>query len=369
MRTSLRRSVITLGATALIISVLTGTPALSAQAAAPDDDGARWLTRQLSDGLIHNDQYDFDDYGLTADTAFALAAIGGQHDTVREIRKALAQHVDSWTTGVDFGSDDVYAGSTAKAVVLAQTTGADPRAFHGVDLVKRLNTRVNDTRPTIGRIEDASATDYANVIGQSFAAQGLSVAGSRNADNAVRFLLKQQCSAGYFRLNFADKSATDQTCDGGAHSTTSAPDTDVTALAVLSLIALPNKTSAVRSAISNAVGWLTRRQKGNGSFGGGPATESSNSNSTGLAGWALGASGACKAASKSARWVQGVQISGDVSGSPLAVEKGAIGYDRDRFAAGEADGIGTKDRDQWRRATTQAAPSLINLRVTTCRTR
>lgn len=368
MRTSLRRSAITLGVTALTISALTVTAPV-ASATEPPDHSARWLTHQLTDGLIHNDQYDFDDYGLTADTAFALAAIGGQRDTVREIRKALAQHVDSWTTGVDFGSDDVYAGSTAKAVVLAQTTGADPRAFHGVDLVKRLNNRVSDTRPTIGRIEDASATDYANVIGQSFAAQGLSVADSRKADNAVRFLLKQQCSAGYFRLNFADKSAADQTCDGGARSTTSAPDTDVTALAVLSLIALPHKTSAVRSAISDATVWLKRRQKGNGSFGGGPATESSNSNSTGLAGWAMGEAGACKAAAKSARWVQELQISGDVSGTPLAGEKGAIGYDHDRFAAGEADGIGTEDRDQWRRATAQAAPSLSNLRIAACLTR
>jgi hypothetical protein len=93
---------------------------LSAPAqAAPEDQSARWLTGELTNGLIHNDQYGFDDYGLTADTAFALSAIGGAGDTLRVIRKALAKRVDSWTTGVDFGSPDVYAGSTAKAVVLA----------------------------------------------------------------------------------------------------------------------------------------------------------------------------------------------------------------------------------------------------------
>ncbi len=187
--------------------------------AAPDDASARWLTRQLTDGLIHNDQFgdfEFDDYGLTADTAFALAAIGGQPGAVRDIRTALAQHVDSWTTGVDFGSTDVFAGSTAKAVVLAQTTGADPRAFGGVNLVARLTRRVSATAPTVGRIQDKTAgQDFANTIGQAFAAQGLSVAGSGKADEAVRFLLQQQCSPGYFRLGFAAKTARNQTCDGG----------------------------------------------------------------------------------------------------------------------------------------------------------
>lgn len=336
--------------------------------AAPDDTSARWLTRQLTNGLVHNDQFDFDDYGLTADTAFALKAIGGQATAVGDIRRALAQQVDSWTTGVDFGSTDVFAGSTAKAVVLAETTGADPRAFGGVNLVGRLNKRVSATAPTVGRIQDKTAgQDFANVIGQAFAARGLSVAGSGKADEAVRFLLKQQCASGYFRLNFAAKTAPNQTCDGGDRATTSAPDTDVTALAVLSLTAVPRKTAAVRTAITDAVEWLKRRQKTNGSFGGGTATEASNSNSTGLAGWAFGKTGACGAAVKAARWVRELQVAGAAPGTPLAGENGAIAYDSERLAAARADGIGVPERDQWRRATAQAAPALGNLTLSACR--
>jgi len=354
--------------TAAVLAAGTMVVAMAGPAqAAPDDASGRWLTRQLTDGLIHNDQFgdfEFDDYGLTADTAFALKAIGGQADAVRDIRRALAQHVDSWTTGVDFGSTDVFAGSTAKAVVLAQTTGADPRAFGGVNLVTRLTRRVSSTAPTVGRIQDKSATDFANTIGQAFAAQGLSVAGSGKADEAVRFLLKQQCSAGYFRLGFAAKTARNQTCDGGDRATTSAPDTDVTALAVLSLTAVPRKTAAVRTAIADAVAWLKRRQKVNGSLGGGTATEASNSNSTGLAGWAFGETGACAAAVKAARWVRDLQVSG-AAGTPLAGENGAIAYDRERFAAAQGEGI--TDRDQWRRATAQAAPALGNLTLSACR--
>lgn len=373
MKSFLHRSAVALAAGALIATSLSG-----AAHAAPDDNGGSWLARQLTDGLIvggYEDTWtdpanptwvESNDYGLTADTAFALKYIGGQRDSVREIRRALAQHVDSWTTGVDFGSSDVYAGSTAKAVVLAETTGADPRAFGGVDLVARLNKRVSETAPTVGRIQDKSATDYANTIGQALAARGLSVVDSGKADEAVRFLLKQQCSAGYFRLDFASKTRQDQTCDGGRRATISAPDTDVTAIAVLSLKAVPHKTAAVRSAIGDAIAWLKRRQQDNGSFGGGPTTEASNANSTGLAGWALGETGACHAAQDAAQWVSNLQVTGDVSGTPLEGERGAIAYNRAALRAAKTDGIGQAERDQWRRATSQAAPALGNLRLATC---
>lgn len=332
--------------------------------AAPDDRSAGWLSRQLTDGLVHNAQYDFDDYGLTADTAYALDSIGRHGGDLDDIGAALADKVDSWTTGVDFGSSDVYAGSVAKAVVVAQATGANPRDFGGVNLVQRLNDRVNDSAPIVGRLEDQSSTDYANTIGQAFAARGLARAGSGEADEAVRFLLKQQCSQGYFRLLFAVKDAKKQGCNAG-NASESAPDTDVTSLAVLSLDSLPKKakTKAVRGAIDDAAAWLKQAQKKNGSLGGGTATEASNANSTGLAAWALGETGSCKKARKAARWVRGLQVSGKVSGTPLAGEKGAIAYDRATLRAAEQDGIGTEEQDQWRRATTQAAPGL---RYLTC---
>lgn len=328
--------------------------------AAPADTSGNWLSRQLTDGLVHNEQYDFDDYGLTADTAYALREIGGHAADLKAIRRALAANVDSWTTGGD--PAEAYAGSIAKAVVVAQVTGADARAFGGVDLVKRLNTQVRDASP-VGRLEDTSQYgDYANTIGQAFAARGLAVAGSAEADEAIGYLLKQQCSQGFFRLGFAAKDAAKQGCDAGTRAE-SAPDTDVTALAVINLRAVPKgqRTAAVRAAIDDAVGWLKRHQKDNGSFGGGPATEASNANSTGLAAWALGEAGACGKARDAARWVKDLQVSGDVSGTPLMGERGAIAYDRAALRAARANGIGTNEQDQWRRATTQAAPGLAYL--------
>ena len=56
--------------------------------------GADWLAGQLTDGLVHNDQYAFDDYGLTIDVALGLAAAGGQDARVATVAGAVADHVD-----------------------------------------------------------------------------------------------------------------------------------------------------------------------------------------------------------------------------------------------------------------------------------
>jgi hypothetical protein len=357
------RPVAVLAAGAIVATTLTAP----AQAASPQGRSADWLQRQLTKGLIHNEQFDFDDYGLTADVGIALDSLH-RRKAVRKIGNALAPKVDSWTTGVDFGSNDIYAGSVAKAVVLAQVAGHKPRRFGGVNLVKRLNRRVSDTKPYVGRIQDRGQDDFANTIGQVFATAGLARARSGKAAEARRFLLRQQCAKGFFRLNFAPKDERKQGCDAGTRAE-SAPDTDVTALAVLALNGLPKQDKQVRRAVTKAVRWLKRTQRNNGSFGGGPTTGKSNANSSGLAAWALGDHGACQPAAKAARWVKGLQVNGALSGTPLAGERGAIAYNRAALKAAEADGITTETRDQWRRATAQAAPALAFLNVKRCRNR
>ena len=189
----------------LATGAVVATTLVAPAQAAPDHVSGRWLERQLTDGLVHNENFGgFNDYGLTADVAFGLDAVGGHQATVAEIADAIAPHVDSWTTGVDFGSEDIYAGSVAKAVVLAQTAGEDPTAFGGVDLLQRLEDRVATEDPIAGRIQDSGEQDYSNTLGQAFAVLGLAEAGSTKAAPARKFLLKQQCRGGYFRLDFSD---------------------------------------------------------------------------------------------------------------------------------------------------------------------
>lgn len=328
------------GALALGLSVgATGTAS-----AAPADRAGNWLEKQLTGGLIHNDVYDFDDYGLTADTGMALVAVGGHRKAVKQVSRALATNVDSWTTGVDFGSSDVYAGSVAKALVFAQTAGANPKDFGDVNLVKRLNGRISSEKGTVGRLRDkTSETDYANTLGQAYAAAGLTNAGSKKAKAAMRFLLAQQCEAGFFRLYFADADASDQTCDGAAKKKDRAPDTDATAIAVVGLQSIDKPSAQVRKSIASALAWLARTQARDGGFGGGPSTKAPNANSTGLAAWALAQGGECGAAKQAAAWVRKLQR-----------KNGAVAYDKAALKAG----VSADTLDQWRRSTAQAAPGL-----------
>jgi hypothetical protein len=341
---------------ALAVTLVSAGGSAQAATADPAHQAGDWLAGQLRHGLIHNGQFHFDDYGLTVDTAFALRAIGGHPHAVHRIRRKLAAHVSNYTTGVDFGAPgDRYAGAIAKLLVFAEDTGARPRHFGGFNLVRRLAARVSTSSPAKGRIEDKSGFgDNANTIGQIFAVRGLLRAGSPLVRPASRFLLKQQCGAGYFRLSFdPDPTAADQSC-----TRTSVPDADVTALAVVELWRFRGRSGALGKSLVSARSWLRRHQKTNGSFGGSGPTSASNSNSTGLAGWAFGASGACRAAGRAAGWLSDHQVSGHLAGTPLAGERGAIAYDRAAMKAARRDGITQATRDQWRRATAQAAPAL-----------
>lgn len=361
--TSLRATFVALTASALAVS------AIAPATAGPVKDqkqAARWLAGQTTDGVVYNDQFDFNDYGLTVDLGLALVELDRQQSTLAQVADALADGAASYTTGVDFGSEDVYAGATAKLATFAVRVGEDPASFGGLDLVAQLEDRVVTEGPSTGRIQDASEFgDFANTLGQAYAVEALDAAGSELADEALDFLLAQQCDAGFFRLGFTtDTQASDQTCEGGVASGDSAADTDATAIALLGLLSL-DRTRPVRRALDQASDWLIGAQKANGSLGGGPSTEASNTNSTGLASWALGELGACTSAREAAQWVKGLQV-GAANDTGLAAERGAIAYDRTAWRAGKDEGITEESRDQWRRATTQAAPALLNPRKASC---
>lgn len=349
---------------ALVVGVAAGTTGTaSAAPSAPEARTGGWLEGQLTGGLIHNDDPaygGFDDYGLTADTGMALAAVGGHRKAVTKIRAALAQHVDSWTTGADFASTDIYSGSVAKAVVLAQSTGANPRSFGGVDLVARLDGLVSAEKGIVGRIQDKSSFgDYANTLGQAFAVGALATAKSAKAPQVAGFLLQQQCDAGYFRLYFADATASDQTCDGATKKSDRAADTDATAIALINLQSVAKPTAKVKRAITAATRWLLRKQKADGSFGGGPTTQASNANSTGLAGWALGEAGRTKNASRAAVWIRAHQVTNVGACAPYAkADVGAIAYDDGALADLAGTPIAADTADKVRRATAQALPVL-----------
>lgn len=350
---------------ALTISGLTlaASPAAAADhATAPVGAGADWLTSKLSDGLLtYPSTYGpYTDHGLSIDAGLGLAAIGGREDTVQAISDGLEAQLESYISGEAFGdAGSTYSGPAGKALVMAQTAGEDGTTYGGGDLVERVESTVAATPPITGRIQDVSQYgDYANVLGQAYVTQGLAAAGSPRATDALAFLLQQQCDEGFFRLNFTKNAqAVDQTCDGGT-AKRSAPDTDATALVILALQAQAG-APVVAAALDDAEAWLLDAQRGNGSFGGGPSTEAANTNSTGVAGWALGETGHTEAAEAAAGWIRRSQTANAGACDWWnARDLGAVAYDPSSKDVAAAGGIADDTLGQWLRASAQALPAL-----------
>ncbi len=350
-------------------ALVAGLTSASANAAPTYDPqpvkaGAGWLTDQLTDGLVNNEQYQFDDYGLSIDVALGLHAADKKPTVVKEITKAVAKNVGFYTTYQSDTYLNIYAGATAKAAVLAEIQGKDPHAFGGTDLVTQLEGRVAAAAPITGRIEDAFdptdefGGDFANVIGQTYAAQALALAKSAKAGAASAFLLQQQCAKGFFRQYFtSDKTRPDQSCQGAPRAERGAS-TDATALAVLALQDV--KGAKAKASVKKAVAWLKDTQLADGSFTDtGKAKGTANSNSTGLAGWALGEAGVTGAARRAAAFVRFLQVPApNPCAQRLAKESGAISYDASALHERAELRDPKKDSDQWRRASAQALPVL-----------
>jgi len=342
----------------LVLSACGGDAEDTSPAPAPErataaaEGAAHWLSTELEDGLFVGEYGP--DYGLSIDAALGLVDVPGQDDVVQAVADAVSDAVDSYTTGVDFGSPDTYAGSVAKVAVLAEASGGDPRDVDGTDVLARLEELVADKGAVAGRladdVQDPKGSDYANAIGQTYAVRALSRAGSPEAAPAADYLLAQQCEAGWFRLYFAEPDAP-QGCGDGPRRLDQ-PDTDVTALAVLALLDVPG--DAASAAVDAAVDWLVETQDPSGGFGGATGTEGLNANSTGLAGLALQRAGRTEEAALAAAWVADRQVT-EPSCGPNRLPTGAVAYATDAAAGALRDPV---VRDQWRRATSQAAPLL-----------
>ncbi|HEX4191377.1 MAG TPA: hypothetical protein VHZ06_10325 [Marmoricola sp.] len=367
MHTLVRRTGATIASAALIVSgaALLSAPAQAATQPQPVTQAADWLAGQLTNGLIHNPNYDggFDDYGLSIDTAMALDAVGGHDADVHAIGNAIRDNYYNYITpSLEFNDPTSYGGAIAKALVIAQVADTLPANYDST-VLGDLESQVATAAPIAGRIQNVGETDFntglptdsANVVSQGLTARALVTAGASDASDALDFLLEQQCTGanqGFFRLDLtADKAASDQTCGGASPAAT--PDIDTTALVMLDLQAIP-ASPAITTSLTQAATWLKAQQAADGSF------DSDNANSTGLAAWALGAS---PEATKAADWLRDHQADNTDACTKLAGSVGAIAFDDASLAAGRANGIPTTDvengiQDQFRRATSQALPAL-----------
>jgi hypothetical protein len=368
----IRTAAVALSTAALGVGVLAAPPASAepspalraAKAAATTDStpstiAAEWIADELTNGLIMGTSGP--DFGLTIDTGMAVSTVARQGATVTAINNALEPRIAEY---VGDGTKESYAGPLAKAAAFARTAKKNPTSYGGINLITRLEERTADVpadpaaqpqaAAIAGRIFDKSEFgNYANVVGQSYAVRALSLAKSAEAGAARDFLLKQQCSSGAFRLNFAKADVPAQACTDGAAG--SEADPDATALAVINLVESGDKSAAVTTALAKANTWLDARQRNSGAIRSAGQGAQINTNTTALGGYAMGLLKNRDAALKAALWVRKNQpVDKYKCRTALTKDTGAVAFRKDRATGAKTSGIPASARDEWRRATAQA---------------
>lgn len=346
-RSTLRRLGASLIAPAIATGMLVAAPSAQAAPNSYAYSAARWLSDQLTDGVVHNEAYDFDDYGLSLDIFFALKDLDTRAGDRAEIIAALQADPTVYTSS-SFDPGSAYAGATGKLATAVQQSGANPAAFGGHNLIAEAEARVTTTGPATGRATDLATysgqpVDYSNTIGQSWVVRALATADSALADETVTYLLAQQCADGSFRSLMAETN-----CAAGVGTI------DATAFAVQALtVAKAEGQAGLQDDIDDAVTWLLTQQSADGSFlneGG------ANTNSTGLAAATLKNAGQTGAAGSAASWIVSHQVTDAIAeDTALANELGAIAFDQAALNAAKTAGITDATRDQWIRAAAQAA--------------
>lgn len=352
------RALAGLATVAVTAGLLVGAPA-SADPSPSSAAGASWLRADLETSGLFQYSFGGTDGGLNIDAGFALLEAGDAEGAAAQ-RERLAPETDGYITGDAFGdAGSTYANAVAKLLAFVVASGGDPTAYDGKDLVARLEAQVGDgtTGTVAGQIFDTSQYgDNTNVLGQAFAARALRAVDSPDADAVTEHLLAQQCADGHFPLGF--RTSAKDTC------TTDAANADVAALVVVNLRD-QSEDPAVAAAVRKAAAFIASKQAADGSVGGAPPTDAANANTTGLAAWALGEACVLDRAYRAAAWTRALQVDGDQAGTPLADEVGAIAYDAAALQRDSVDGIQAEERDQYRRATAQAANALAYDRAAT----
>lgn len=325
-----------------------------------------WLRSQLdSTGAMPGFAPGSPDVGLTIDTYWAMKAAGAPKAQLAKTWAAISSHAQAYAgPQVYSGVTYITAGASAKVLFAAATAGVSPiltqPSGYKLNILNQTLALVNQKPgPEHGRLQDPAADgpDSSNIFSQSLAVLGFVGVHEEKTtkravvQDAVNFLLTQQCSAGYFRMFYNDNLS----CNAARPEGNAQPDNDGTSMGLQALMAAKAAGLAVpESAITHGTAYLVSAQKANGSFGGGVSTEAPNSNSTGLAAATLQAAGQTHAAAKAGAWMTTVQaMLPRIKGTPLAADAGAIAYDQPTFAAALKSGIGSTV-GVWQRATPQA---------------
>ncbi|MCB1256803.1 MAG: LPXTG cell wall anchor domain-containing protein [Microthrixaceae bacterium] len=330
------------------------TPSATDQATAASN-ALDWLEVELmaNGGSMPGFSPGSSEWGLTADTALALAAGGRTGSTeAQQAVDLLTGAATGYTTWAPTMPEVRVAGATAK-VLLVLNTYERSTIVDGVDLEDELRSLMATSGSQAGRFNDRvpdPTWNASNAFGQSLAMLALAFSDNGVPSQSVQFLLSQQCPSGGFPLIYSD----------GGCSTDSSADTDATALSLQALLSV-DRSSGVLNSLVDGLNWLlTQQDSATGAFGGTGPTSGLNTNSTGLIAQTLRAAGWVEGADSAAEWIiDSNQISEPTAtGTPAFSDVGAISYNPAALSSALEVGVTSQVSDQWRRATSQAVLAL-----------
>jgi len=250
------------GAVAILATFAGGAGAAPPSADGPTAAGygAAWLADRL-DEQIPMENFGSPDWGVTLDAALGMAAAGAGGAQIDAVWAALLADRDAAVSPGGIESP----GRLARAILLAETTGADPRAVGdapGADLVARLEAVRQTDGPDAGLFGDQNPT-YDGAFRQGYSIAALVAAGVTPDPSSVDWLLAQQCGPEAdggawmpYRADLSVPCAVDSALFVG-------PDTNATAAAITGLTAVGAGSDAVEAGLN----WLDGVQEADGGWG------------------------------------------------------------------------------------------------------
>lgn len=310
-----------------------GAPSAKRAAALPGDSAAQagyaggFIVRTIS---ALGDHYNypggtFYDGGNTVDALLALDGAKVGVDQADQTADYLAGNIDAY---VGSGGES-YAGPLGKLIIGIVAHGGDPTDV-GQDLVARLEGLMADT----GRFSDESTYgDYSNTIGQALDIIALGRATGEVPQEAVDFLLAQQCDDGGFR--------------GDPNAATCVSDLDATGFAAQALVGAGEDAAA-----GDALDFLASKQAANGGFLNQDGQY--NANTAGVAAQAFAAGGRASELALAQDFIASLQM--DCSFATAL--RGGIAFTQADYATLKKTPTDTAAHDRTLRATPQATLGL-----------
>jgi hypothetical protein len=247
-------------------------PAAAPNVTTPSAAAAGYLARNLvgpdKDHYLYAGSKYADD-GETADAVLSFDAAGVAQAAARRATKWLEQDAANYAGTVP----NVYPGSAAKLLLVAEAQHVNPHKFGSLDLVAALTQAEGAGGAAPGEYQNPMDTTYgASVIAQSLAVLALSnlveAGTAQPSAKAVTFLANQQCADGSFQYDIRATPGT---------TACTAPDIDMTSYAIQALIAGGDGSDA-----ATALAWLRSQQNPNGGWGETPGVKP-EANSTAIA--------------------------------------------------------------------------------------